>query len=138
MPVSGIAANRDVLDVIKAGQHGSTFGGNPLASVVAMAAIDVLEEEKLVENSANMGNYFMGELRKLVGGKIDLVRGKGLLVGIRIAEKHGKAKPFIKALKAEGILAKDTHEKIIRFAPPLVISKEEIDWAMERIRKVFA
>jgi ornithine--oxo-acid transaminase len=138
MPVSGIAANRDVLDVIKAGQHGSTFGGNPLASVVGMAAIDVLQEEKLVENSANMGEYFMGELRKIAGDKIELVRGKGLLVGIKIAEKYGKAKPYIKALKAEGILAKDTHEKIIRFAPPLVITKDEIDWAMERIRKVFA
>ncbi|NTU61611.1 MAG: ornithine--oxo-acid transaminase, partial [Caldiserica bacterium] len=138
MPVSGVAANRDILDVIKAGQHGSTFGGNPLASVVGIAAMDVLEEEKLIENSATLGNYFMGELKKIAGDKIDLVRGKGLLIGIRIAEKYGKAKPFIKALKAEGILAKDTHEKIIRFAPPIVITKEEIDWAMQGIKKVFA
>jgi len=137
-PVSGVAANKEILGVFKKGQHGSTFGGNPLASVVGKASIEVLQDEKLVEKSAEMGEYFMGKLRTLVGNKIELVRGKGLLIGIVIKESAGPAHDYVVKLRNEGIIAKETHEKIIRFAPPLVITKEEIDWAFERIQKVFA
>lgn len=136
-PVSGVAANKDILGLIKKGQHGSTFGGNPIASVVAIAAIEVLEEEKLVENSAKMGEYFMGLLRTLQGNsKVELVRGKGLLIGVVIKESAGPAKTYVKKLRDEGLICKETHDKIIRFAPPLVITKEQIDWAFKKISKV--
>lgn len=136
-PVSGVAANKDILGLIKKGQHGSTFGGNPIASVVAIAAIEVLEEEKLVENSAKMGEYFMGLLRTLQGNsKVELVRGKGLLIGVVIKESAGPAKTYVKKLRDEGLICKETHDKIIRFAPPLVIKKEQIDWAFKKISKV--
>lgn len=136
-PVSGVAANKDILGLIKKGQHGSTFGGNPIASVVAIAAIEVLEDEKLVENSAKMGEYFMGLLRTLQGNsKVELVRGKGLLIGVVIKESAGPAKTYVKKLRDEGLICKETHDKIIRFAPPLVITKEQVDWAFKKISKV--
>lgn len=138
-PVSGVAANKEILGLIKKGQHGSTFGGNPIASVVAISAIEVLEEEKLVENSAKMGEYFMGLLRTLQGNsKVELVRGKGLLIGVVIKESAGPAKTYVKKLRDEGLICKETHDKIIRFAPPLVITKEQIDWAFNKISKVLA
>lgn len=138
-PVSGVAANKEILGLIKKGQHGSTFGGNPIASVVAISAIEVLEEEKLVENSAKMGEYFMGLLRTLQGNsKVELVRGKGLLIGVVIKESAGPAKTYVKKLRDEGLICKETHDKIIRFAPPLVITKEQIDWAFKKISKVLA
>ncbi len=135
-PVSAIAANHDVLGVFEPGSHGSTFGGNPLACAVAVAAIDVLLEEKLSERSAEMGAYFMKRLKEMKSDKIELVRGKGLLIGVVLKKSAGKARTYTTRLKEKGLLCKETHDWIIRFAPPLVIKKEEIDFAMEQIREV--
>ena len=137
-PVSAVAANQDVLGVFKPGTHGSTFGGNPLGCAVAMASIDVLLDEKLSERAAEMGNYFMSQLKDLQkkSAKIKLVRGKGLLIGVVLRESAGKARQYTTALKGKGLLCKETHDWIIRFAPPLVIGKADIDSAMEKIREV--
>ena len=137
-PVSAIAANEDVLGVFKPGTHGSTFGGNPLACAVAVAAIDVLVNEKLAERAAENGAYFMEKLRELqqTSDKIKLVRGKGLLIGLVLKKSAGKARQYTTALKERGLLCKETHDWIIRFAPPLVISKADIDFAMEKVREV--
>ena len=135
-PVSAIAANKDILGVFTPGSHGSTFGGNPLACAVAVAAIDVLIDEKLDQRSAEMGAYFMEQLKKMKSDKIELVRGKGLLIGVVLKKSAGKARIYTTKLKEKGLLCKETHDWIIRFAPPLVITKEEIDYAMERIREV--
>jgi len=137
-PVSGVAADEEYLGVFKKGQHGSTFGGNPLGSVVGTTAIDVLVEEKLVENSAKLGEYFMGKLKTLEGKIIECVRGRGLMIGIDIKESAGHAHDYVVKLRDNGIIAKETHDTIIRFAPPLTITKDELDWAFERIKKVFA
>ena len=138
MPVSAVAANEDVLGVFEPGSHGSTFGGNPLACAVAMTAIDVLLEENMAERAKEMGEYFMAGLKALNSPKIKQVRGKGLLIGVVLHESAGKARKYTTALKEKGILCKETHDWIIRFAPPLVITKEEIDQALEIIREVFA
>ncbi len=137
-PVSAVAANQDVLGVFKPGTHGSTFGGNPLGCAVAMAAIDVLVDEKLAERAAENGAYFMEKLRQLqqTSDKIELVRGKGLLIGLVLKKSAGKARQYTTALKEKGLLCKETHDWIIRFAPPLVIGKADIDFAMEKIREV--
>jgi len=132
-PVSAVLSSKDILGVIKPGEHGSTFGGNPLGAAVAKKALEIIEDEKLVEKSNELGNYFMERLRAIDSSHISLVRGKGLWIGFVL---DTKARPYCEKLKAEGILAKETHENIIRFAPPLVITKEEIDWAVERIEKV--
>lgn len=140
MPVSAVLANDDIMLTIKPGQHGSTFGGNPLAARVAIASLQVLVEEKLADNAAKMGEYFRSEVQKMVDefDNLLLVRGKGLLNAIVIKPtSDGKtAWDVCVALKEEGLLAKPTHGDIIRFAPPLVINKEEIDFAIETIRKV--
>ncbi|MEJ5263060.1 MAG: ornithine--oxo-acid transaminase [Ignavibacterium sp.] len=140
MPVSAVLANDDIMLTIKPGQHGSTFGGNPLAARVAIASLQVLVEEKLADNAAKMGEYFRSEVQKMVDefDNLVLVRGKGLLNAIVIKPtSDGKtAWDVCVALKEEGLLAKPTHGDIIRFAPPLVINKEEIDFAIETIRKV--
>jgi len=138
MPVSAVAANKDVLGVFEPGSHGSTFGGNPLACAVAMTAIDVLLEENMAERAKEMGEYFMAGLKAINSPKIKQVRGKGLLIGVVLHESAGKARKYTTALKDRGILCKETHDWIIRFAPPLVITKEEIDQALEIIREVFA
>ncbi|AER67617.1 ornithine aminotransferase (plasmid) [Thermovirga lienii DSM 17291] len=138
MPVSAVAANKDVLGVFEPGSHGSTFGGNPLACAVAMTAIDVLLEENMAERAKEMGEYFMAGLKAINSPKIKQVRGKGLLIGVVLNESAGKARKYTTALKDRGILCKETHDWIIRFAPPLVITKEEIDQALEIIREVFA
>jgi len=132
-PASGVLADRDILGVFKPGEHGSTFGGNPLAAAVACKSLDVIIEEKLIERSFELGNYFMDRLRAIQSPHIKQVRGKGLWIGFVL---DVKARPYCEALMKEGLLCKETHDNIIRFAPPLVITKEEIDWAIERIEKV--
>ncbi|RKX54243.1 MAG: ornithine--oxo-acid transaminase [Thermotoga sp.] len=135
-PVSAALANDDVMNVIGPNEHGSTFGGNPLAAAVGIASIDVIIEEKLPERARELGEYFLNELKKIESPFIKEVRGKGLLIGVEVKEEYGTARPFCEKLATLGILAKETHEQVIRFAPPLVITKEEIDWALERIEKV--
>ncbi|MBR9978821.1 MAG: ornithine--oxo-acid transaminase [Bacteroidetes bacterium] len=132
-PVSAILADRHILRVIKPGEHGSTFGGNPLAAAVAVRALEVMEEEHLIERSAELGEHFAAGLRAIPSPYITHVRARGLWIGLVL---DTGARPICEALKREGILCKDTHENIIRFAPPLVITKEEIDWALERIKDV--
>ena len=131
-------ASREVLGVFHPGDHGSTFGGNPLGSAVAREAMTILVEERLPEKANELGQYFMGELRKLDSPHVREVRGKGLLIGVELKSEVGPARPFCEKLMEEGMLCKETHESVIRFAPPLVIQKEEIDWALERVRKVLA
>ena len=132
-PVSAVLASKEVLGVFKPGDHGSTFGGNPLACAIARAALQVLVDEKMVERSAELGAYFLERLQDIKSPYIKEVRGQGLWIGIELT---GRARPYCEALKEEGILCKETHEHVIRFAPPLVITKDEIDWAVERIKKV--
>ena len=133
MPMSAVAASKAVLGVFNPGDHGSTFGGNPLACAVSRMALRVIVEEKLVERSYEMGEYFMEKLRSIKGKHIKEVRGKGLLIGV---EMDCKARPYCEELMSLGLLAKETHDHVIRFAPPLVITKKEIDWAFKRIKKV--
>ena len=132
-PVSAVLASNEVLGVFNPGDHGSTFGGNPLACAVARAALRVLVEEKLFDRSAELGTYFLEKLGTLRSPDLKEVRGRGLWIGI---ELHVEARPYCEALKEEGILCKETHDHVIRIAPPLTITREEIDWAFERIRKV--
>ena len=132
-PVSAVLASKEVLGVFNPGDHGSTFGGNPLACAVARAALRVLVDEKLPERSAELGAYFLEQLRTLRSPDLKEVRGRGLWIGI---ELHSKARPYCEELKEQGILCKETHDHVIRIAPPLVITREEIDWAVERIRRV--
>ncbi len=136
IPVSAIICNDDIMQVFKPGDHGSTFGGNPLACAVGEAAIDVLISEKLPQRSAELGAYFINALRDLNSPYVAQIRGKGLFIGVVIKNECGTARPYCEKLMQLGILAKETHQQVIRFAPPLVITKEEIDWAMERIKKV--
>jgi ornithine--oxo-acid transaminase len=138
LPVSGVIGKRETLGLFRPGDHGSTFGGNTLACAVAIAALDVLVEERLVERSAEMGAYFMKRLREIRTDKVREVRGRGLLIGVEIKEEHGTARPYCENLMELGILAKETHHQVIRFAPPLVMTREEADWALERIAKVLA
>lgn len=133
IPISAIAANSDILGVFNPGSHGSTFGGNPLACAVAIAALEVLEEENLVARSLEMGQYFKDELKKIDNPEITDIRGRGMFIGV---ELNTKARPFCEELKGRGLLCKETHETTIRFAPPLNISKEDLDWAIERIKQV--
>lgn len=134
-PVSAVAANRDILDVFNPGSHGSTFGGNPLGAACAIAALDVLEDEHFINNSLVLGAYFKEELLKITHPAIKAIRGKGLLVGL---ELHQPARSVCEALMHLGVLCKDTRVNTIRFAPPLIITKEEIDFALDKIRQVFA
>ena len=132
-PVSAVLASREILGVFKPGDHGSTFGGNPLGCAVARTALQVLVEEKMVERSAELGAYFLSRIQSLSSPVIKEVRGRGLWIGI---ELHGMARPYCEALKEHGILCKETHDHVIRLAPPLVVTREEIDWAFERLEKV--
>jgi len=132
-PVSAVLSSWNIMRVYSPGDHGSTFGGNPLGCAVARAALRVLQKEKLVERSAELGAYFLALLHTLQSRDIKEVRGKGLWIGI---ELHGPARPYCEALKQEGVLCKETHDRVIRIAPPLTIKREEIDWAFERIRAV--
>lgn len=134
-PVSAMLARKDVMQVLTPGDHGSTFGGNPLACAVARTALQVLQEEGLVARSETLGQYFMNKLRTINSPYIKEIRGKGLFIGIELNEK---ARRFCEALKQEGVLCKETHENVIRFAPPLVISEPDLDWAFERLQKVLS
>ncbi|MCK5809254.1 aminotransferase class III-fold pyridoxal phosphate-dependent enzyme, partial [bacterium] len=135
-PVSGIAADKDIMSVFTPGSHGSTFGGNPLGCAVAAAAIDVLVDEKLDERSEELGQYFRKRLKEMNLSKVETIRGKGLLNAVVLKKSAGKARQYTTAMKEAGVLAKETHSWIIRFAPPLVITKEELDWSLDKIEKV--
>ena len=135
-PVSAVVADADLLGLFQAGEHGSTFGGNPLGMAVSRAAMRVLVEEKLVENSAKMGEYFIEQLAEIPSPHVKEVRGKGLLIGVELHPRAGGARRFCEALAKQGILAKETHENVIRFAPPLIIDQTILDWAIPRIREV--
>jgi ornithine--oxo-acid transaminase len=137
-PVSAILADRNLLGLFKPGEHGSTFGGNPLGAAVARAALRVLTDENLIENAAQLGEYFEEHLAEIPGSHIKEVRGRGLLIGVELKVEAGGARRFCEALKNRGILAKETHDHVIRFAPPLVITQSEIDWALPSIREVLA
>ena len=138
VPISGILADDEVMGVFRPGDHGSTFGGNPLACAVARVALQVLVEEGMVENSARLGSYFLEKLRQIPSRHVKEVRGKGLWIGVELLPEVGGARGFCEALQKQGLLCKETHVNTIRFAPPLVITKEEVDWALERIAKVLA
>jgi len=138
-PVSAALSSRKIMGAFAPGSHGSTFGGNPLACAIGSASLDVLVEDKLADRSKEMGEYFMSQLRDMKSKKVKDVRGKGLLIGVEChLDKGETVRPICEKLMEKGVLAKDTHEKTIRFAPPLIITKDDIDWAMERIRDVFA
>jgi ornithine--oxo-acid transaminase len=134
-PISCVAANREILEVFEPGSHGSTFGGNPLACAVSIASLDVLEDEGLVNRSYELGNYLMNELSTLLTlPLVKEIRGRGLFVGIELSEH---ARPYCEKLKELGVLCKETHDYVIRIAPPLIISKEDLDLAIEKIKSVF-
>ena len=135
-PVSAVMTDRHILGLFQPGEHGSTFGGNPLGAAIARAAIKVITEEKLAENAAEIGEYFMEQLAEIPSKHIKEVRGRGLLIGVELKESAGGARRFCETLKTKGILAKETHVNTIRFAPPLIIKKEEVDWALLIIRDV--
>jgi len=135
-PVSAVLSNSEVLGVLKPGQHGSTFGGNPLACAVARAALKVLVEEGMIENSAAQGGYFLERLRAVRANSVREVRGRGLMLAVELHPEAGGARRYCEALRQRGLLAKDTHDHTIRLAPPLVVTREQVDWAMEQIEPV--
>jgi ornithine--oxo-acid transaminase len=134
-PISAVAADEEILGVFEPGSHGSTFGGNPLACAVAIAALDVISDEKLVNSSQELGEYFINKLKQIENPHIKDVRGRGLFIGVELDEA---ARPYCEALMEEGLLCKETHENVIRFAPPLIITKAELDEAFEKINKVLS
>ena len=137
-PVSAAIADREFMDVYQPGDHGSTFGGNPLGAAIGLAALNVTIDEKLSERSDELGTWFMGELRAIDSPHVEEVRGKGLMIGVVIKESSGTARPFCEALHARGVLAKETHHQVIRFAPPLTITREELQFALDHAREVLA
>lgn len=137
-PVSAVLSNTAVLGVLKPGEHGSTFGGNPLACAVAREALRVLVEEGLMDNAVTMGERFMSGLRSIDNSKIMEVRGRGLLIGVEFSADAGGARQYCERLKEAGLLCKETHDNIIRFAPPLVITESQVDWALERIKPILS
>jgi len=134
-PVSAILADDEVMGVFHPGEHGSTYGGNPLGAAVAREALKILVEEGMVEHSAELGEYFLDRLRAISSPHVELIRGKGLWIGIVLKDSAGGARRFCEALQHDGLLCKETHETVIRVAPPLTITREEIDWAVDRIEK---
>ncbi len=134
-PVSAILCDNDIMDVLHPGDHGSTFGGNPLASVIGIAALDVIAKEKLAQRAYTLGEWFRKELRKIKSPIIKEVRGKGLLIGVELTTK---ARKHCEQLMKLGILVKETHEMVVRFAPPLIIEKKELKWALLRIKQVLS
>jgi ornithine--oxo-acid transaminase len=135
-PVSAVLADRSILGLIEPGDHGSTFGGNPLGAAVAREALRVLVEEGLIENAQVQGEYLLGRLQRVESDYIAEVRGRGLLTGVELKPEAGGARRFAEALKDEGVLCKETHETVLRLAPPLVIGREDVDWAVERVERV--
>ncbi|HLR22087.1 MAG TPA: ornithine--oxo-acid transaminase [Pseudogracilibacillus sp.] len=135
MPISCVVANEDILGVFEPGSHGSTFGGNPLACAVSIAALDVIIDDKLPERSQELGEYFKKELQSIDNPIIKEVRGKGLFIGMELTEK---ARPYCEKLMEKGLLCKETHDNVIRFAPPLIIEKSDLDWAIEQIKAVMS
>lgn len=138
LPVSAVVGSSEILGVFRPGDHGSTFGGNPLACAVAREALKVLADEDLVDKAKTLGDYFIKMLQKIKSPHIELIRGRGLLIGVVLKPEAGGARRFCEALKACGLLCKETHQHVIRFAPPLTISKDEIDWSLEHIQEVLA
>ncbi|MGG0716031.1 ornithine--oxo-acid transaminase [Robertmurraya massiliosenegalensis] len=134
-PISCVVADKDILGVFNPGSHGSTFGGNPMACAVSIASLNVLVNENLAERSLRLGEYFKNKLTEISNPLIKEVRGRGLFIGVELDEE---ARPYCEKLKEEGLLCKETHDTVIRFAPPLVISEEDLDWAIERIKKVLS
>jgi ornithine--oxo-acid transaminase len=135
-PISAVLSNTEVLGVFMPGDHGSTFGGNPLACAVARAALKVLVEDGLIDNAARMGAYFQTRLREMNSPLVREIRGRGLLIGLELKPEAGSARPFCEGLKERGLLCKETHDNVIRFAPPLVVTQNDLDWAMEHIAPV--
>jgi ornithine--oxo-acid transaminase len=135
-PVSAALADSEVMGVFSPGDHGSTFGGNPLGAAIGRAALSVIVDEKLPERAVELGNWFMGELRALGSPHVEEVRGKGLLIGVVVKKASGPARPFCEELMRRGILAKETHEQVIRFAPPLTIKKETLEWGLGEVGEV--
>jgi ornithine--oxo-acid transaminase len=136
-PISAVLSMREILGVFKPGEHGSTFGGNPFACAIAREAIKVIQDEKLVENAAEKGKYFIEKLKKIRSRHIKEIRGLGLLIGIELKPEAGGARRFCETLMNEGLLCKETHDNVIRFAPPLIIKEKELNWAWRRIKRVF-
>jgi len=134
-PVSAVLSNSEVMNVLQPGEHGSTFGGNPLACAVARTALKVLKEEGMIENAAEMGGYFLDGLRSMADDRVQEIRGRGLLIGMEFKPEAGGARQYCEKLMGAGILCKETHDNIIRFAPPLVITRDEVEWAIETIAK---
>jgi ornithine--oxo-acid transaminase len=132
-PVSAVLADRPIMELFQPGEHGSTFGGNPLGAAVARAALQVITNDNLIQNSAKIGEYFSDRLAEIPSRHVREVRGKGLLIGIELKPEAGGGRKFAEALKENGILIKETHENVLRFAPPLIIDRETVDWALERI-----
>jgi ornithine--oxo-acid transaminase len=137
-PVSVVLASREVLGVFKPGDHGSTYGGNPLGCAVARTALKVLVEEGMIENAARMGDYFQERLVEINSPHVKEVRGKGLLIGVELHPQAGGARRFCEALQGRGVLAKETHTHVIRFAPPLIITRDQVDWMIDCIQDVLA
>lgn len=135
-PVSAIISSKEIMSVFTPGIHGSTYGGNPLGAAVGLAALEVIEEEKLVERSALLGDYFIKKLNAIKTNKIAAIRGKGLFIGVELHKSVGLARPYCEALMKRGMLCKETHDYVIRLAPPLIIEKEDIDWMVEQIAEV--
>ena len=136
LPISAVLADTPIMGLFQPGEHGSTFGGSPLAAAVGRAALKVIRDEHLIENSAKLGDYFMSKLRAIETPHIKEVRGKGLLIGVELKPEAGGARRFCEALMQKGILAKETHDNVIRFAPPCIIDQKTIDWALVRITEV--
>ena len=136
LPVSMFLARAELMDVFTPGTHGSTFGGNPLAAAVGKEALDVLVEERLAERSAELGAHLLARLRALKSPLVKDLRGKGLFVGMEIDPARATARAVVERLMAQGVLSKETHETVVRFAPPLVINREQLDWAIDRVAAV--
>ncbi|MBW8011776.1 MAG: ornithine--oxo-acid transaminase [Chloroflexi bacterium] len=134
-PVSAVLADKAIMGLFTPGEHGSTFGGNPLGAAIARAALQVIQEEKLIENASILGEYFIEQLVEIPSPHVKEVRGKGLMIGVELSPEAGGARRFAEALQKDGILLKETHEHVLRFAPPLVIERETIDWALPHIRR---